>query len=694
MSQVTQPIELTNSPKSMEVSIPPPGEIVGKIVYPLQHIPAIILNGSKLELQIEAPNNITSWDVSLYREYRSYSLSNDPAVYNSSTSIWKLNITIPVTVIRDLYDLNVTASDGLNSKVLIEWNAVQVRYEFPTDPIIYHLTDTHVGQGLEGQTHDILSSIHQAGMANADLIIVTGDLTDSGFTTQFNQFQELFRNSRVPIVVCPGNHDRDSEDTYSRYINHFGTDYYTLNLGPDIFVIMANSHNNPYEFNATQIGWIERDFAASNAKLKILGGHAPLMNPEDFTYFLTEWERNELQRIFDTYNVSVFLNGHLHGDLVNVINDTYWIQTAPHGGSPRDIGHDSRGLRALEFTDYELTSWSWTNLNWSQPINALFLDRTPLALRNVDIGGYLAISNDLGYSISNQVVDFLVEPLSGPEVYLATGGTVLETVNGTDAWLIRFSVDVSNGENKIIRVYTSNAQAPTIEAVEYPSSAMIQTLVFIYANVTNPTSGIHFVSINISISGSSYSMLSMATAGTDRYRYYIHLTLPGVCRFAITAADYSGLSVTTSFYSFSVNQQVPSAPELTPLADVSETGNFIVMWTSSSDPDGSIDHYTLQMSNASDFSVILDQQNTTELNYEVSGLTNGVYFFRVCGVDNLGAQSTWSNVESISVEIPGSTITPPPPLPIEVVLAIAGGVVVVIVVAVIIFVFMRRRRTS
>ncbi|MFW9935283.1 MAG: fibronectin type III domain-containing protein, partial [Candidatus Thorarchaeota archaeon] len=240
-------------------------------------------------------------------------------------------------------------------------------------------------------------------------------------------------------------------------------------------------------------------------------------------------------------------------------------------------------------------------------------------------------------------------------------------------------------------VFTSNAQAPSISNVDYPATAMIQNIAFIYADVTNPFSGILFVSINISLADGPFLSYSMSTAGVDHYRYYVYLLLPGEYRFAITAADYAGYEVTSSVYSFTVSQQVPSAPELRELNDISETGNFTLIWTSSSDPDGSIDHYTLQMSNTSDFAVILNQQNTTELNYAISGLTNGVYYFRVCGVDNLGAQSAWSNVENISVELPGgTTTTPPPPIPGFPALAIAIGITLATAIGII----TRRRRSD
>ncbi|MHA2406611.1 MAG: metallophosphoesterase, partial [Candidatus Hermodarchaeia archaeon] len=499
--------------------------------------------------------------------------------------------------------------------------------------------------------------------------------------------------------ICPGNHDRDFGDTYGVYINHFGTDYYTFNLGPEIFIIMGNSHHSPYEFNTTLLGWVERDFAASNAKLKIFAGHAPLMNPEFYSYFLSQWEREEMQRIFDTFNVSVYLSGHLHGDLVNIINDTYWIQTAPAGGSPRmydPFGHKSRGLRALNFTNYELATFSWVDLNWSQSIDALYIDRAPLAFRDTDIGAYISVKNTLGFGVMNKVVDVLVDPLIGPEVYRVTGGTVLETVNGTDAWLIRISLDVADGETGVIRVFTSNAQTPVISAVDYPTTATIQNLVHIYANVSNPASGIHRVTINRSFAGDPYTTSNMAKAGPERYRYLVYLTIPGNYWFSLTAADYAGYNVTTMLYSFTVTHEAPSAPELEVLNGVSETGNVTLTWTPSIDPDGFIANYTLQISNTSDFSFILGEHNSSILQYTFTELSSGDYYFRIRSVDNFNAPSPWSNIVSASVELPTTPPPPPPPppLPTEILLAIVGVVVIIIVVVVVVYFFKIRSRST
>ncbi|MFW9831950.1 MAG: phospholipase D-like domain-containing protein [Candidatus Thorarchaeota archaeon] len=97
-----------------------------------------------------------------------------------------------------------------------------------------------------------------------------------------------------------------------------------------------------------------------------------------------------------------------------------------------------------------------------------------------------------------------------------------------------------------------------------------------------------------------------------------------------------------------------------------------------------IDYYQLQVSNASDFSLILSQVDVTGTSRTVD-LTSygpGVYYFRVRAVNINGTQSAWSNVVSTTYQIP---------IPLEWIII---GTVAVIVVFVIIFFFnwFRKRR--
>jgi predicted phosphodiesterase len=514
------------------------------------------------------PGAISAWTFSLYREYRTYTLSHGVPAYNSSSGEWAVNVTIPNNATRDLYDLRVTAFDGAFNVTAEEWNAIQVLPSYPASFKVFHITDTHLESARSASSEKLLYSLYQAALSNADFVIITGDLTDDGFPATFNYLRGILRQSRVPVFVCPGNHDRDPGSTeYNTYVSVFGSDYYAAYVTPDIFIVLANTHFAEI-LNGTQLGWIRRDMAASTAQVKILAFHHPLYYVEDPpTYFLDVGEAKELLNITQTYHVDVVLNGHLHNDRVDFINGTRWIQTTSNGGSvwllPTDPGHHRNGFRVLKFEGYQLVAWNWTlSQRWSQPWDEVALSRGPRYFHTVDMGLLLSITNHLNYSLPGQIVDVLLTPLAGPTVYRMTGATVLETVNASTAWFARLLVDLAADTSTTIRIFTSNPQAPVVEAVEYAATTLVNTVAFIYANVTNPASGVLSVEMNYSLNTPGYSTTSMELAGSNRYRYYRFFDVAGTFRFQIIAWDYSGLKTTTGFYD--VTLTYPTTTSTTP----------------------------------------------------------------------------------------------------------------------------------
>jgi hypothetical protein len=105
--------------------------------------------------------------------------------------------------------------------------------------------------------------------------------------------------------------------------------------------------------------------------------------------------------------------------------------------------------------------------------------------------------------------------------------------------------------------------------------------------------------------------------------------------------------------------QAPTEPTLYDPGTIISATNFFVNWTAGTDLENAIDYYELQMSNSSSFTVILDQWSVFELGHEVSVLTDGIYYFRVKTVDDHGAYSPYSNIESITVDTSPPMITLP-----------------------------------
>ncbi|MFW9801673.1 MAG: hypothetical protein ACFFFC_03435 [Candidatus Thorarchaeota archaeon] len=154
----------------------------------------------------------------------------------------------------------------------------------------------------------------------------------------------------------------------------------------------------------------------------------------------------------------------------------------------------------------------------------------------------------------------------------------------------------------------------------------------------------------------------------------------------------------TTVQMFEIVNQPPSDPTLADPGSVSYVSYVYVTWTPSSDLEGAIDHYHLQISRFDDFSVVLAEWNETTTNFNITGLGSGVYFVRVRAFDYHNASSQWSNVESIEVILIAppptttSTTTTPtttvPPNPFDtdilslVLLVFSGGFVIIIVMVV------------
>ena len=165
-----------------------------------------------------------------------------------------------------------------------------------------------------------------------------------------------------------------------------------------------------------------------------------------------------------------------------------------------------------------------------------------------------------------------------------------------------------------------------------------------------------------SINSGSWLNVSMTNQTGDTYNCSLGTFLvDDVVEYYIQAFDNSTShhQTTASIYSFEILNQPPTEPVLYDPGTIITVSNLMVNWTAGSDLEGAIDHYELQMSSSSDFSVVIDQWSVNTTDYEVTGLTNGTYYFRVKTVDDHAATSQWSNIESVIVDMSGPSISVP-----------------------------------
>jgi hypothetical protein len=174
--------------------------------------------------------------------------------------------------------------------------------------------------------------------------------------------------------------------------------------------------------------------------------------------------------------------------------------------------------------------------------------------------------------------------------------------------------------------------------------------------------GIENVTCHYRVNGGTWSSLTMLNVIGDRYESDIGtFFVDDFIEYYVLAFDNSTQynNATSGIQSFLIENQIPLAPDLLDPGTTISVSYFIANWTVGFDHEGAIDHYQFQVSISSEFATIYGEWNTTELSFNVTGLSNGVYYVRVRTIDDHDAASPWSDVESIEVTL--STTSPTVP---------------------------------
>ncbi len=96
----------------------------------------------------------------------------------------------------------------------------------------------------------------------------------------------------------------------------------------------------------------------------------------------------------------------------------------------------------------------------------------------------------------------------------------------------------------------------------------------------------------------------------------------------------------------------PLPPILNEIAETITSPDFTVTWSTATDPDGVISLYHLQLDDDSAFIGVIGSWSTSDTNYTVTIVLDGTYYLRVRARDDGGRFSSWSNVITITVELP------------------------------------------
>jgi predicted phosphodiesterase len=332
----------------------PIGDTLTIVQRPLLNIPSIVIPGQELNIVCFAPELTTDWDADLIFDNIIVPLNVTKASYDAVLDKWTLTTTIPNVDTYELYDLKVTASEGISDNVT---NAVKVIDQYKTDYYFVHITDTHLpthefypdGTTDTTELNDLYEVIKDINLIRPEFVLLTGDLINEGELEDFECRRNHTRSIRllerleVPVYIVPGNHDlggwdatppsqgtarrewwrffgwrqRELPPTQTEYFTHD----YSFNYGNIHYVgLEAYDNYDSYMYNVfgsesfipSQITWLKNDLQDANEMTKVLFYHF------DF--------KNELN--LASLGVDMALWGHTHKTAGDINSHPYNLSTA------------------------------------------------------------------------------------------------------------------------------------------------------------------------------------------------------------------------------------------------------------------------------------------------------------------------------------------------------------------------------
>ena len=173
------------------------------------------------------------------------------------------------------------------------------------------ISDTHdYYDGLEKQISYINSNYE-----NYDFVIVTGDITNVGLASEFQQTKKRLDKLKVPYITTSGNHDLliDGEKIYNEL---FGKDTYAF-VYKDTKYILYNNNNWESSAQSPDFTWLEKELKSNQSSNLIVLSHVA---PNDTDRF-NKSDINFTRDLINKHGVDYYINGHNHNHAEGLFGD-------------------------------------------------------------------------------------------------------------------------------------------------------------------------------------------------------------------------------------------------------------------------------------------------------------------------------------------------------------------------------------
>ncbi len=205
--------------------------------------------------------------------------------------------------------------------------------------ILAFATDMHIAPDAEtGAVNPLFpyntgitaAMLNDVVLSGADALILCGDITNAGRMYQHEGLVSLlepFRESGLPILVIPGNHDIDEVSTrdFARLYADYGFNdafsrdssslSYSVQLADQFLLLLDTGGYNRNGLSAEMpketLPWVREqlDYAKSAGLPVLVIGHYPLLTTAAGAFP----EKEALTALLQEYGVQLYICGHMHG---------------------------------------------------------------------------------------------------------------------------------------------------------------------------------------------------------------------------------------------------------------------------------------------------------------------------------------------------------------------------------------------
>lgn len=283
------------------------------ILQPVFAVPAIQEKSGFFIIRAESDaTNNSSWNITITTDHDVFSLSINNISRNND--MWDLNVSFPLDVREDLYDLIVKVDDTNDT----EPHAVYIIDSFKDQFTFIQITDLHLG--ASGCENNFRKCIQELNLIHPEFVIITGDITEDGTDVQYNSFVTHLLDLDVPAYVINGNHEYDgSISSYHQIVNPYPD--FSFNYGQYHFIGLDSGDNGaPYGFPGcmmgtgltdTQVSWLEDDLNSHlNSVQTFTFMHHPALDPDKCPAWGFDWtstisqNQQEFLDICENHNIS------------------------------------------------------------------------------------------------------------------------------------------------------------------------------------------------------------------------------------------------------------------------------------------------------------------------------------------------------------------------------------------------------